>query len=113
MDNKIDVSFIGKSQTSKGYLSDSNVIEGLYMFSIGSEEFVNDDQFVDSVKKIGKAHGVNLYFFTGTDYSLGDLVDYEGYEMDKEEKKLACQDHIKAQKMMKDVDNILKTFRER
>ena len=100
----INVDFIGKSQTSKG--DDGN---GLFMFMIGA---IDDATFLDSIKKIGIVDGIDYYYATATDYSLGalDLDTNTNIGIDDEERKLISEDWSKAQGMQKDIENILITF---
>jgi hypothetical protein len=109
--NYIEVYFIGQSKISKG--ENGN---GLFMFYIGTEEAFND-LFTDGNRNIGNIKGVDYYYATGTDYSLGALdlsTDQSSSEniTDQTERKLMDEDFHKAQEMQKDIDGILKTFKQ-
>ena len=109
----IVISFIGKSNVSKyGDLENPDIITGLTMFYIGNDESIKDG-FIDGVKKIGTSHKINYYYFTDTDYPVGGLNDFynDSENTDIEEKKLAHDDFLKAKQMMKDVDQISKSFK--
>jgi len=109
-DDFIEVCFIGQSETSKGLFYESDKIQGLRMFCIGKESFIHDGEFLDSVYEIGESGGEKYYYFTGTDYPIGGLMDE--YIEDEEEKKLMASDLIKAKEMEKDIESILNTFKE-
>ena len=105
----IEVNFVGDSEMSKNYDEDLSKLNGLTMFYIGSEDFINDNEFKDSAQEIGRVHDINYYYFTNTDYPLGALISE--YIEDENEKKLAADDYLKAKEMTKDVENITKTFK--
>lgn len=67
-------------------------------------------EFKDSVREVGMIDNVKYYYYTDTDFPLGDLASE--YIDDEEEKKLAELDYAKAMEMQKDIDAILSTFRE-
>lgn len=105
----IEVCFVGNSETSKNYDEDLSKLNGLTMFYIGNEDFINDEELIDSAQKIGRVHDINYYYFTSTDYPLGALISE--YIEGEDEKKLAANDYLIAKKMTKDVENITKTFK--
>lgn len=105
----IEVNFVGDSETSMNYDEDLSKINGLTIFYIGSEDLINDHEFIDSTQEIGRVHDINYYYFTSTDYSLGALTCE--YIEDENEKKLAANDYLIAKEMIKDVENIIKTFK--
>lgn len=108
----IIINFIGKSKVSKAIL-DSGEVSGTTIFYIGNEKYIQNNEFIDSIKKIGKSHKINYYYFTGTDYPIGGLNDfYHDPNVDKKEKVLIYNDYLKAKQMEKDIENILKTFKE-
>lgn len=113
-ENLVRVSFIGKSKTSEGFDEDSTKKSGLLMFFIGPEV---DREFSDSVKQIGTVASVDYYYGTSTDYPVGALFvspesNPEEMGINEEEMKLMEEDFKKAKEMEKDVEDILKTFRE-
>jgi len=105
----IEINFVGDSETSKNYYEESSQINGLTMFYIGSEDFINDNIFLDSVREIGRANDISYYYFTDTDYPLSALIN--DYIKDDNEKKLAADDYIIAKKMTEDIENIIDTFK--
>jgi len=105
----IEVSFIGKSETSKNYNENLSKANGLALFYIANEDFIKDQELVDSAQEIGKVNGISYYYFTSTDYPLGALIN-ENIE-DENEKKLAMNDFLIATEMSKDIENIIKTFK--
>lgn len=105
----LEVSFIGNSETSKNYDEDLSMLNGLTMFYIGSEDYINDMEFIDNAQEIGKVHNINYYYFTSTDYPLGALMSE--YIEDEKEKELAANDYLIAKEMTKDIENIIKTFK--
>lgn len=105
----ITISFMGKSKVSQGLAGSK---EGLSMFYIGTENYVRSTEFIDSVRKIGKARNVNYYYFTDTDYPVGVLTDYlQDQLMDIKEKSLMKKDYIKAKAMEKEINSVLSTFK--
>jgi hypothetical protein len=110
----IKVNFVGSSKTSKYFTSeDPEKITGLTMFFIGNENYIRNNDFIDGSRKIGISNKINYYYFTSTDYLIGVLYDVfnDPNIKDKEEKKHAYSDFIKAKQMEKDIDGILKTFK--
>ncbi len=110
------IAFVGESKISKYAESDSkDKSVGITMFYIGSENFIKDEQFIDSVEKIGTARQINYYYFTNTDYPLGVLDTSEQVVSelvyDDQEKQLMQSDFNKARQMEKDIDSIKKTFK--
>lgn len=108
-DDCIQVCFIGDSETSKQLNEESNQIQGLSMFYIGNETSIAEGMFVDSVNDVGTVDEAKFYYFTDTDFTLGQL-DGE-YIEDEKEKELAKRDFEKAMQMQKDIDSILATFK--
>ena len=106
--DSFSVDFVGKSAISQEYQPE--------FFYIVSQASVDDhDSLLDSIKKIGTVKGINYYYATSTDDSFGPLWEIATSESaanraDDQEIKLAKQDWDQAQGMLKDVDDILKTF---
>ena len=105
----IEVYFFGQSKLSKGEDGD-----GLFMFSIGTEEALKDSYF-DIVKKTGMSNGKDYYYAIGRDYPLSAL-DVNSNEFiedlikDENEIGLMNEDFIKAREMEKDIPGILQSF---
>lgn len=93
---------------------------GLLMFYIISDEILNEDRDVlDNVKKIGTAHGIDYYYATSTDASLGPIMSVnENFINDaieqygEEQTELMKRDWEKAQEMTEDIPDILQSFKE-
>lgn len=112
----IKVCFVGKSETSKYFYAEgSKNIIGLPMFFIGNENYVKKNESIDKIRKIGISHKINYYYFTSTDYPIGVLYDVynDSDNKDEKEKRKAYNDFLKAKQMEKDIDGILKTFKEK
>lgn len=111
----IEVSFIGQSKVSKGYIGDTKYSDGLLMFYIVTSKVLEEFP-LDQGKKIGNINGMDFYYATATDYAIGALDLSEDQAMsdlitDKAERGLMQVDYIKAKEMEKDIDEILKTFK--
>lgn len=118
--NFIRVKFYGRSKTgtiaAKEYFGG-----GLPMFLIMSEVGIEENEPLDSVRKIGTIKAVNYYFATGTGSDVGVLFSIANkesaarqtakYEVDETELELAAQDWAKVQQMQKDIEGILHTFK--
>ena len=105
----IEVCFVGDSEQSKNYYEDLAKPNGLTMFYIGTEDYVKENPFLDSVKEVGKVNDISYYYFTDTDFPLGALTSE--YIEDENEKKLAEDDFTIAMEMIEDVESIIKTFK--
>ncbi len=93
----IAVAYYGDSEASKG---DND--RGITMFFI-VDELSAQTEILDSVQDVGVAKGINYFYATTTDFSLSALYDESGKNND---------DWDRAHKMMEDVPEILKSFKE-
>ncbi len=95
----ISVSYYGDTEKSKG--EDD---KGITMFFIVDEHTAeNEKGFLDSITDVGVARGINYFYATTTDFSLGAL--YDASENDND-------DWDRAHQMMDDIPDILKSFKE-
>lgn len=109
--NTIRVAFVGKSEVSGNYSEDGKTLLGLLLFYIGNGKAVSEGaDFIDSVHEIGVVGGVRYYSYTGTDFEIGCL-DSDDPMIPEEERELRHEDLLKANEMLKDVPQILKSFR--
>lgn len=106
----IRVAFVGKSEFSKNRSEDGTIAWGLLFFCIGNEKSIEDGVFIDSVHELGVAGGVRYYSYTGTDFEVGGLDDDDPM-IPKKERELMHEDLLKAKQMLKDVPQILKSFK--
>lgn len=115
------VKFYGKSKT--GTIAAKDIFGGgLPMFFILPESELEENEPLDSMKKIGTAKGIDYYFATGTGSDVGALYSISDlnsavrqtakYEVDETELQLAQQDWEKVQQMQEQIDSVLKTFSE-
>lgn len=115
--NYIQVSFIGQSKTSKWgdpEWADFQEVTGLTLFCIGNQASIKDNEPIADIKKIGVAHGNNLYYFTSLDCPTNILIDVHSDsagKYDKEEKDLAWDDWLYAVEMEEDVEGIIKSLK--
>lgn len=109
--NGIWVSFVGKSEVSKNRSVDGVTIQGLLFFHIGNEKAVEEGgEAIDSVHEVGVVGRMRYYSYTGTDFEIGALDDDDPLIPEKE-RELMHKDLLKAKQMLKDVPQILKSFR--
>ncbi len=107
----LNVYFVGESEISRSSLFDEE--PGLYMFSIGSNEVMEEyGELIDNAEEVGQSNGTVYYYFTATDCSVCLLTFSEDLNADNEaERMFRDSDFRRYQLMNEDIRQILYSFK--